>query len=290
MGWRTVLISGRAKLDLKLNHLVVRKDDISKISISEIQTLVLDTTQVSITTALLAELSRAKVKVIFCDEKHNPFGELTSYYCKHNSSLMVKRQINWMEANKTAVWTEMVKDKISKQADVLFKNQKEEFRMLRNYAEEVEFGDATNREGHAAKVYFNALFGKGFKREEDTPLNAALNYGYSILLSSFNQEVANNGLITQLGIFHDNQFNQYNLSSDLMEPFRPIVDSMVLELKPIKFDTEEKTHLLGLSEKTVFIDNKECIVSNAISIFTRNVIEAIESGNLLCMKQFELIL
>lgn len=78
--------------------------------------------------------------------------------------------------------------------------------MLQEYIREIQFGDATNREGHAAKVYFNALFGKEFSRTNDVPINAALNYGYGIILSLANREIVSNGYITQIGLFHDNMF------------------------------------------------------------------------------------
>lgn len=290
MGWRTVYISGRAKLDLKMNHLIVRKEDIVKIHISEICTLIIESTTVSLTTALLAELSRSKVKVIFCDEKHNPFGEVTSYYNKHNTSLMVKKQVEWGRKNKTDVWTEIIKEKISMQAYVLEYFDKSEAEMLRGYICEIQPGDASNREGHAAKVYFNSLFGMDFIRGRETPVNAALNYGYALLLSSFNQQIVCNGYLTQLGIAHDNQFNQYNLSSDLMEPFRPFVDHIVVELSPDKFEKEEKLSMLQLLEREYQIDEKQCTFQNAISIYSRSVFEAIEQGdvNLIKLCAYEL--
>ncbi len=105
---------------------------------------------------------------------------------------------------------------------------------------EIELGDKTNREGHAAKVYFNALFGMDFSRSKECAINAALNYGYGILLSCFNREVIANGYITQLGLFHNNMFNQFNLASDLMEPFRILVDRIVVKNKPEKFESERK--------------------------------------------------
>ena len=89
----------------------------------------------------------------------------------------------------------------------------------------------TNREGHAVKVYFNALFGNGFSRTLDCFENAALNYGYSILLSCFTREIVCNGYLTLIGLFHDSQDNPFNLASDLMEPFRPIVDRIVLKME-----------------------------------------------------------
>lgn len=113
--------------------------------------------------------------------------------------------------------------KDSKQADTLDQYGKSEAKLLRKYIEEIEYGDATNREGHAAKVYFNALFGMDFTRTEENSINAALNYGYGILLSAFNREIVMNGYITQIGLFHNNMFNQFNLGSDLMEPFRSLL-------------------------------------------------------------------
>ena len=81
--------------------------------------------------------------------------------------------------------------------------------MLSGYTEQIELADTTNREGHAAKVYFNALFGMEFTRSADIAINAALNYGYSMILSAFNREISANGYLTQLGIFHNNMFNHF---------------------------------------------------------------------------------
>lgn len=284
MGWRTVVVTSRAKLDLKMNHLVIRKEDTKKILISEISTLIIESTAISLTVALLAELSRSKVKVIFCDEKHNPFGELTSYYNKHDSSLMVKNQVQWQTPYKLAVWTEIVREKIQQQAALLDKFGKTEAALLKGYLQELEIGDPTNREGHAAKVYFNALFGMQFSRDQENATNAALNYGYAILLSTFNQEIANCGYLTQLGIFHDNRFNPYNLASDLMEPFRPIVDDMVLALEPGAFGKEEKRHMLKMVEKDALIDKRRCTLRNAIGLYCRSVFNAVESGDVQMIK------
>lgn len=279
MGWRTVVVSGRAKLDLKMNHLVVRKEETVKVHIKEIYMLIIESTTVSMTMALLSELSKEKVKVIFCDEKHNPFGELTSYYNKHNTSMMVRRQVTWDPVVKLKVWTEIVRNKIENQADLLEKWGKVESLLLRSYIQELQLGDTTNREGHAAKVYFNALFGMDFSRGEENETNASLNFGYSVILSAFNREVVCNGYVTQLGIFHNNQFNQYNLSSDLMEPFRPFVDEKVVQLQPKKFGKEEKLYILDLMEDQVIVGNKLCSIQNAVEIYCKSIFEAVEEQN-----------
>ncbi len=275
MSWRTVIIAHSAKLDYQLGYMVVRQQDVVRISVEEIETLVIESTAVSLTTALLAELIKKKVKVIFCDEKHNPASELVAYYGAYDVSGKIRKQIEWDSEIKSAVWTEIVTDKIRKQAQYLLERNLEEGKMLLEYVKEMEFGDVTNREGHAAKVYFNALFGKDFTRSSDISVNAALNYGYSIILSSFNRHIASKGYLTQLGIFHDNMFNPFNLSSDMMEPFRIIVDRYVYNMKPEKFEHEEKVKLFYMMSDTVKICGRKESVSNAISIYAKSVINAL---------------
>lgn len=178
MSWRTVVISSSAKLDYQMGYLIVRNQDVVKIHISEISILMIETTSVSLTAALLCELTKKKIKVVFCDEKRNPSSELIPYYGSHDTSMKVRKQIAWSEDIKTSVWTEIVTEKIRKQAENLERWDRTEAQMLYEYITQIEFGDATNREGHAAKVYFNALFGLDFTRTAENSINAALNYGY----------------------------------------------------------------------------------------------------------------
>lgn len=288
MSWRIVVISNSAKLDYQLGYMVVRRDITTKIHISEIHTVLIESTAVSLTAALLAELVKHKIKVIFCDEKRNPSSELIPYYGSHDTSRKVRNQIAWDKDIKTAVWTEIVSEKIRNQMHILERFQRPESEMLKNYISELEFGDATNREGHAAKVYFNALFGKEFSRSEDNVTNAALNYGYSIILSSFTREIAINGYITQLGLFHDNMFNQFNLASDLMEPFRALVDDVVVQMAPAVFEQEQKHQLVDILNKSVVINGKEEFVSNAIKIYTRSIFDALEEKDVSLIKFYEL--
>ena len=173
---------------------------------------------------------------------------------------------------------------------MLQKYGKQEANMLFQYMHEVEFGDVTNREGHAAKVYFNALFGKSFTRTEDNPVNAALNYGYSIILSIFNREIVSLGYITQIGLFHDNMFNQFNLASDLMEPFRPLVDQQVIHMEFDSFEHEQKMQLVDILNQEVLIDGKVQYVNNAIKIYCKSVFDALNENDsaLIRFYQFEL--
>ena len=280
MSWRTVVISSNAKLDYQIGYMVVRGEKTTKIHLNEIGMLIVESTAVSMTSYLLSELMKNKIKVVFCDEKRNPCSELVSYYGSHDTSSKIRKQIEWTKDDKDHIWTEIVSEKIKQQALMLQRYQKEEANMLFEYMEEVEFGDITNREGHAAKVYFNTLFGKKFTRTDENPINAALNYGYGIILSIFNREIVSSGYLTQIGLFHDNMFNQFNLSSDLMEPFRPLVDQLVVELKPEKFETEEKRKMFELLNKEVEICGKMEVVTNAIKIYCRSVFDALNDRDI----------
>lgn len=280
MGWRTVVISSSAKLDYHMGHMVVRRDETIRIHIDEISVLIIETTAVSITAALLAELTKKKIKVIFCDEKRNPSSELVSYYGSHDTSSKIRRQILWPESIKTQVWTEIVSEKIRNQARTLSSFGKKEADLLWQYLTEIQPGDLTNREGHAAKVYFNALFGLQFTRTADNSVNAALNYGYSIILSVFTREITANGYLTQLGLFHDNMFNQFNLASDLMEPFRTIVDKEVVVMNPAQFGKDEKRQLQGLLSRDVIVFGRKESVLNAAKVYCKSVFDALEQQDI----------
>ena len=288
MSWRTIVISKRAKLDLQLGYMVVRSEEVTKIVLSEISTILIESTAVSLTTGLLAELSKRKIKVIFCDEKRNPSSELVSYYGSHDTSNKVRKQIAWKQNTKEAVWTEIVTEKIRKQKEILEILGKEESEILSSYIKEITWNDGTNREGHAAKVYFNALFGLDFTRTEDNYINAGLNYGYSIILSAFTREIVANGYITQLGLFHDNMFNQFNLASDLMEPFRVLIDQKVLQMKLIDFEHSEKMQLVDILNQEVLIDGKKQYVNNAIKIYCKSVFDALNDDDSSLMRFYRI--
>jgi len=278
MSWRTVVISNVAKLDYQIGYLVVRGQETTRIHLNEIKTLIIESTAVSMTAYLLSELTKNKVRVFSAMRREILHPELLPCYGSHDTSLKLRNQIKWDEIRKKEVWTQIVKEKILQQAALLQSLSKEEYRMLVSYAEEMEFGDETNREGHAAKVYFNAMFGKQFTRTEECPLNAALNYGYSILLSMFNREIVSNGYLTQLGLFHENMFNPFNLASDLMEPFRPIVDELVWKMKPECFETEEKRDILQMVNREVSIAGRREMLDNAVKIYCKSIFDVLE-GN-----------
>jgi len=276
MSWRTVIIEGRCKLDYRMGYMVVRASEVKRVFLEEIAVLVIENPAVSLTGCLLEELVNRKIKVIFCDSKRNPASELVPHHGCHDSSARIKAQMHWNEEIKGLVWQALVKEKIHKQAGLLReRNMIREYAMLTQYIEQVETADITNREGHAAKVYFNALFGMSFTRSMDCPVNSALNYGYSILMSAMNREISALGCLTQIGIFHDNQFNHFNLGCDMMEPFRILVDRIVVERQPTAFEKEDKRALWNVLNISVRINGTRQTVLNAMRIYARSVIEAL---------------
>lgn len=276
MSFRTVVISNRSKLDLRMNYMVVRGEQTSKVLLDEMDVLIVENPAVSLTGCLLEALVSKKVKVIFCDGRHNPQSELVPYYGSHDCSRKIRNQLKWSPQVQGQIWTMIVKEKIGKQAAFLTDlGYVEEAEMLGRYAMELTYRDETNREGHAAKVYFNKVFGMDFNREQDTPVNAALDYGYSLLLSVFNREVVGNGYLTQLGFFHDNIYNPFNLSSDLMEPYRVLVDRIVRSNDFKKFGTEEKHAVLEVLKSEVTINRFRQVLPNAIKIYVKSVFDAL---------------
>ena len=287
-GWGVIVITGRSKLDLRYNSISIRRDNGTDfIHIGEVNTLILETTTISITAALMCELIKQKVKVIFCDEKSNPHFELLPFYGSHDCSAKIKEQIAWTDFLKESLWTIIVTEKIENQMKLLKKLNKEEYKILQEYASQIEHNDNTNREGHSAKIYFSALFGNNFSRNKENSLNAFLNYGYQLLLSTFNKEIVANGYLTQIGIFHKNMFNYYNLSSDLMEPFRVIVDELAYKENPQKFEKDEKRKLQNILNLKFRINNVNHYLSDVIKIYTKSIFDALSSNDLSLVRFFQ---
>lgn len=278
MGWRGVIVDSPCKISVGGNYLILRSDEVRKIHLSEVYYLMIACPAVNITGMALCELNRQKIKVVFCDEKRNPYGELTGYYGCCNCSKKLKMQAAWNSDTASAVNTAIIAQKIENQALLLRKyGFDDRAEMLEEYVAEIELDDVGNREGHAAKVYFNTLFGKEFNRDKDCFVNAALNYGYSIVLSDINRAVVACGRSTQIGINHRNEFNEFNFSCDLIEPLRVIVDEYVFNQGAREFDKDYKFALVGLLNKRVKLD-REYSLHDAIGVYVKNVTDSLDKN------------
>ena len=276
-GFRNIVIQSPCKLSYKGGYMVVRKeDDTAKVHLSEFQTLVLHTNQVYISAYLMSELSKAKISLVVSDERHDPVGQYLPLYGAHNTSARIDEQLEWGPVAKKQVWQRIIKDKIAHQARVLGVRAREaDAAILEKVVAEVRSGDSTHREAHAAHIYFPALFGPGFSRDDETPINAALNYGYALLLSSINREIVARGYLTQQGICHCNEFNQFNLSCDFMEPFRPIVDRIVFDNVQGDFTKDDKLLIVDMFNKAIPYRGGSYRVSSVISLYVKDCLDAL---------------
>lgn len=278
MGWRTVIVNTHSKLSYKNNHLIFKDATRTEmIHLSEVDILLLETTDIVLSTMLIKRLVDENILVIFCDDKRLPTAHLMPYYARHDSSLQLSKQIDWEETVKAEVWTHIISQKILNQSIYLSAcGFIEKSQSIMNLYQSLELFDPSNREGHSARIYFNTLFGNDFNRELDNDINASLDYGYTLLLSMFAREVVLSGCMTQLGLKHANQFNQFNLASDIMEPFRPIIDQIVYENRNHSF-VKIKRELFTIFSDTFQYNNKEMYLTNIVSDYTKKVIKALNN-------------
>jgi len=283
MGFRVLVVNTHSKLSYKNNYLYFKTADrVEPIHLSEIDMLVLETTDIAITTMLLAKLTQENICVIFCDEKRLPSAQLVPFYGRHDSALTLKKQIAWGEEKKAETTLEILHQKINNQSLFLdahgFFNKAE---AVRDLLSGLEPHDPNNREGHAARIFFNTLYGNDFSRDDVSEINAALDYGYTLIMSVFAREIVKCGCITQFGINHSNQFNAYNLASDLMEPFRILVDAIVYKNRKKHFE-EIKWRLFELFDTTYTFEGANMFLNNIAGKYVKSCVAFLcgESGGI----------
>lgn len=258
---KTLCFSNRAYLSCRQRQLIIRtanettgeQCEFSR-PIEDIGTIVIESEQVTLTSFLIAELLENKVALIVCDSKHMPFGLMLPLEGNTLQSERHDAQISASLPLKKQLWQQTVTMKIRNQAAVLHRANATEVGNMLAWASKVKSGDPENLEGRAAAYYWKNLFGEnsGFVRrpEGDEP-NALLNYGYAILRAVIARSLVASGLIPTLGIHHSNKYNAYCLADDIMEPYRPYVDMLVLDILdkhhlPPEISKETKKHLLSI--------------------------------------------
>ncbi len=270
MGWRNVMITQHAKVSYSNRLLLVQTDrEKYHVPIADVQLLLVGTTQAVITSAAICALAEAHAKVVFTDHQGEPICETNDYYPTRRTADLVRKQINWPEQRIQNLWTKNVGSKIQNQIQVIDFSDKNS-QPLRDELDKLELNDATNREAVVANKYFTLLFGDEFQRRNFDPVNAALNYGYALILSLVNREIVMNGYLTCIGIHHENNENEFNLGSDLMEPFRPVVDQWVSQQRFNELTPDVKFGLLALLNIVITFNGKQTYLSNAISQHVAN--------------------
>lgn len=273
---KTLYFGNPAYLSLRNGQLVIRLPEVEKaelpdivkqetvrtIPIEDIGVVVLDNKQITITQGALAELVANSAAVITCDNKCMPTGMLLPL---SGNTLYQERFRNQIEASiplRKQLWQQTVKAKIENQAYCLQKNTSKSFVPLHVLARKVRSDDADNHEAQAAAYYWKNIFFEGFTRDKDgVPPNNLLNYGYAILRAVIARALVGSGLLPVYGIHHHNRYNAYCLADDIMEPYRPFVDDIVLStMKKMEVSddltVELKREMLLIPVLDVFIGGK----------------------------------
>lgn len=246
---RTLYFGNPARISLCLGQLVVATADRDlpverTIPIEDIGIVILDNKQLTVTSGLIEELLEFNVAVITCDSKHMPSGMMLSLVGHTVQSERIRTQLDASLPLKKALWQQTIQAKISNQAAVLKYVTGQDAKNMLRWAREVKSGDPENLEARAAAHYWKSVFldNPGFVREQDgvTP-NSLLNYGYAILRAIIARALTGSGMLPLIGIHHHNKYDDYCLADDIMEPYRPYVDRLVLDIIERYGPTEELT-------------------------------------------------
>jgi len=228
MGFQSLFITNPCKISIKDDNLVISNDDGNfKIILDNLVSIVIETTQATITTYAISRLAEEGVSVLYVDKKYNLNAITLPFHTHSTFSKIVHSQIDISKPFQKKLWQELIKQKIYNQASVLEYFKKEKIaNELYTYVNYVKSGDTDNVEAKAARIYWSALF-ENFSRVQkgaEDVRNASLNYCYAIVRSTVARSITNAGLMPSFGVHHKNYFNPFNLADDMIEPFRPFVD------------------------------------------------------------------
>lgn len=291
---RTLCFSTPAYLSLRNRQLVWKKPNEEKednasdgkknesqrtVPIEDIGVVVLDNKQITITQALLAALLENNCAVITCDTRSMPVGMLLPLEGNHTQRERFTRQIEASLPLRKQLWQQTIRQKIANQESVLRRHIGTETRCMNRWAEDVRSGDSDNLEARAAAYYWKNLFAEhvqGFVRgREEDPPNNLLNYGYAILRAVVARALVSSGLLPTLGIHHHNRYNAYCLADDIMEPYRPYVDELVLNIVRTDDYTEltqrMKARLLSIPVLDVVIGGQRSPLMVAVTTTTASL-------------------
>lgn len=285
ISWKSIIIKQSDKISLKQNQLcVVTEEKEALFSLNDINCLILENNYTYITTQILAKLVTNDVFIIICDDKYDPVG-LTLSLNQHWQPLTVfEKQINLIEKEKLILKTLIIKYKLKNTLTVMqtLKCSEKSITIIENFINTLAFGDVTNREGLAAKVFFRELYGSNFIRFSDDGINNALNYGYKILTSAISRTISKYGLNNYLGIFHIGKSNPFNLACDFIEPLRPLIDywvSINIETINNHVSYNHRLQLINLLNFKVIINKKYVTITKAIDYMIRSYITVLNENN-----------
>lgn len=254
---RTLYFGNPAYLSMKLQQLVISlpdkdKDNKHTIPIEDVGVIVIDNPQITITHALLDQLVANNCAVISCNKNHMPSALFMPLDGNSTQSERFNQQINASIPLKKQLWQQTIQAKIRNQAAILRIFRNDNAKNMLKWASEVRSGDSENVEARAAVYYWKNLFPtvpNFIRGQEEDPPNNLLNYGYSILRAIIARALVSTGLLPTFGIHHHNRYNAYCLADDIMEPFRPYVDKIIIQI----VDSGTEFHILNTEIKRILL-------------------------------------
>lgn len=278
MGWRTIIITKHSKLSFAAGQVLVKTvDQTYQVPLSDINILLVETTQATLTSFVIQKLIKNNVRVLFCDENYIPVGEIAGYYNNSGRIRNIEGQIAWLPERKNQLWQQLITLKMLAQQQVLMELGLDNDNALTPHILNVLVGDTSNREAVVARMYFTRLFGKQFSRRDDSNLiNAHLNYGYQIILAAAAREIQAAGYLTEIGIHHKSYENALNFASDVMEPLRPIVDRLTwqfIKRQELDFSPERRIELVDILNFNVRFKEHETLVTGVLSEILRDSLQ-----------------
>ena len=273
-----------AKLSLKNAQLQLENDEgVFSVAVEDLTCIILESLHVTVSAALLSRCQELGVCLITCDEAHTPNGVLHPFHEHSRQSRVAHLQIGWSEPFKKRAWQQIVRAKVTGQADVLEKyGEKNGAKALRSMRQHVTSGDEKNIEAQAAREYWQTLFGSTFRRHAGDSINGGLNYGYAIMRAAVARSIVCYGLLPAFGLHHDSDLNAFNLADDVLEVFRPFVDDQVKsmqtagEIPEQELTKENRQKLAGLLNSTCMLNGEVHTLINAADKVAERLVVAIE--------------
>lgn len=282
---RSLFLTSPCRLSLRNRQMVVENQstgEVRTVPIEDIGYVLVENQQVGFTIPLLNALSENNCAVVFCNAQHVPVSMLMNLESNAVQAETYKFQVEASLPLKKNLWKQLIEQKISNQA-ALMRDIGEDGDKLKPLYLNVKSGDADNREGVAAKIYWDSVFGNEFVRSRfGGDPNPLLNYGYSILRAATARAIMGSGLYPAFGLFHKNRYNAFPLADDLMEPYRPYVDQLVVEMVQSGHNTltiETKQRLLSVLFVDVRFDDLTRPLQMGLSITTASLVRCLRGDS-----------
>ena len=282
MGWRSVMISRPAKLRREHFSLAIEQEQTAFVPFEDIAIIVLNHREIQLTHPVLSACADYGIGLYATGDNHQPNGVFLPFLAHSRTTRLMRKQMDIPRPLAKQAWASIVRRKIENQAAVLRFCAKPGVDRMDSYARRVRSGDTENLEGQAAAFYFTQLFGQGFYRAEERWVNAALDYGYAVLRGAIARGLVAHGMHPPIGLFHASEQNAFNLSDDLIEPFRPLVDLYVAKNPAFTegdLSPQDKAELVALLNVDVGMPQGKMSALSAIEYAVEGLARLFEEGN-----------